>query len=225
VPGFRILPCCLLGCLAYVWCALPASAQPRFFAGGGPGAAFLSNDAGASITSGASAVSTYRSNAGLLAHAFAGWHFHDYLSVQGAWNYNRNRLRFSGTNSAGGSYDQLRSSTQDNAGVDLLVYFRDRRSWIRPFLTCGLNYMWFESRQTSLLEKNGVIATPPDRLTLAQKGLRVAAGADVRLHGGWGFRYAFNEILQGNGISRQLTPAGSSPLMNFQHLFGIMRSF
>ncbi|MDZ4800048.1 MAG: hypothetical protein SGI92_17980 [Bryobacteraceae bacterium] len=38
-------------------------------------------------------------------------------------------------------------------------------------------------------------------------------------------RYAFHEITQRNPIGRQLSPQVGGPLMNFRHLFGVVRYF
>ncbi|MDZ4800657.1 MAG: outer membrane beta-barrel protein [Bryobacteraceae bacterium] len=189
-------------------------AQYRFFAGGGPGQAILSNDTGISISGSSGSISTYSQKKGLLLHAFAGWHLFEYFSVQGAWNWNRNDLTFSGVETSGRSFEEMRTSSQQNAGLDAVVYFRKRSSLVRPFLTTGLN--------VSFLQSDSRVSP---RFTATDRGLRVAAGADFLLPRGWGVRYAFNEILQGNPLGRRLTPKGTAPLMNFQHLFGFVKYF
>ncbi|MBC7925594.1 MAG: hypothetical protein H7039_08050 [Bryobacteraceae bacterium] len=203
---------------------ISAQEPKRFFVGGGPGMAILSAGSAATINSQTTAFSNYEPRLGALAHAFGGWHFSEYVTAQVAWSGNRNSLTFAATNSAADTYQQRRKSSQQNAGADALLYFRDRRSFVRPFLSVGFNYMWFRSEATSLAFSTAPTSAPPD-FSDSVAGLRVAAGTDLLLRNGWGARYAFMEHLQTNVIGKRLSPRATNPLMNFQHLFGVVKYF
>jgi hypothetical protein len=217
------------------WRALPfflsivccASAESRYFVGGGTGLAILSADASSSIDEGSSALSRYAPRKGPIVHAFAGVHAGGYISVQGEWSWNRNTLTLSGAEFRGGesAWEQSRSSSQHNVGADGLLYFRDRRSWVRPYLSVGINWMRFRSEEKQILVRRNAPSIPPRSLLANEPGLRVAAGIDVMHPSGWGFRYAFIENIQRNPIGRLLAPAGSASLMNFQNQFAVIRYF
>lgn len=202
-----------------------AIAQPsRFFVGGGPGVAVLSGGSGAVVGPAAASISNYEPKIGAQAHVFGGWNPWEYISLQGAWSFNRNALTFNST-AANGFYRQERKSSQQNAGADLMLYFRERKSFVRPFLSAGVNYMWFKSTPTEVVAASGPLLPPPMYSDRAF-GFRVAAGTDLVHRNGWGFRYAFMEHLQQrNVIGLRLTPRAPGQLMNFQHLFGIIKYF
>ncbi|MBI2686614.1 MAG: hypothetical protein HYX27_09885 [Acidobacteria bacterium] len=213
----------VLGLLA-VLTATGAIAQPRYFIGAGPGISILSGGSGSQVTASAAAISNYEPKAGAEAHVFGGWHPWEYLSVQAAWSASRNGLTFNAT-TPNGFYRQQRKSSQQNVGADALLYFRERKSPVRPFLSVGLNHMWFSSDPTSTTASGGALLPPP-RYTGRAWGLRVAAGADLVRRNGWGFRYAFMEHLQQrNVIGLRLEPAARRQLMTFQHIFGIVKYF
>ncbi len=199
----------------------------KFFAGGGPGLALLSGGGASAVSAARGSLSSYSASAGLLVHAFGGVHLNEYFSIQGAWNWNRNALQFSAAATSGAAFQQSRTSSQNNSGADLVVYFKPRNSRIRPFITGGLNLMRISSDADPITVSVGAAPTlPRPRFTASQAGLRVAAGADfMLLPRGWGVRYAFHEITQRNPIGRQLSPQAGGPLMNFQHLFGVVRYF
>jgi hypothetical protein len=201
-----------------------ATAQTRFFAGAGPGIAILSGGAKADVNANAAALSSYAAVRGAMVHTFAGYHLSEYVSVQAAWSANRNALTLSASLTGTGFYQQQRSSRQQNLGVDLLVYFRDRRSIVRPFLSVGPNAMWFTSEPAGAVVSSGNLP-PPGKFSETAPGLRVAAGMDVMHPGGWGFRYAFLENMQRNVIGATLTPPARPVLMNFQHVFGFVKYF
>ncbi|MEO7649759.1 MAG: hypothetical protein ABIZ80_04775, partial [Bryobacteraceae bacterium] len=117
-----------------------ASGQPKYFAGAGPGMAILSSASGVSVSAASASVSNYGPRLGPLLHIFGGWHAWEYVSLQAAWSANRNGLTFSSSVPGSGFYQQRRSSSQKNVGADALVYFRERRSIVRPFLSVGFNY-------------------------------------------------------------------------------------
>lgn len=204
---------------------IAAAQTPRFFAGAGPGIAILSAASGTAISADRAALSNYAPKLGLMGHVFFGWHANEYLSLQGAWSYQTNDLTLSATASNGAFYQQRRDSRQHNGGGEVLLYFRNRRSFVRPFLSAGLGLQRIASDAAATLTQQGSIALPPAAFTATEPGLRVAAGADLLLGKGWGLRYAFLETLQRNPIGRRLTPSAGSPLMNFHHVFGFVKYF
>lgn len=216
---FNPLP--VLFCFVFGACA---AAQPRYFLGGGPGAAVLSGASGSAVNQNSVEISAYQPRLGALAHVFGGWHISEYVSLQGAWSANWNDLVYSASSDAG-FFQQEQNSFQQNLGADTLLYFRNRRSFVRPFLSAGLNYMRFRSNVTELRTIGGQPPSVPGNFRAEEPGLRVAAGADLLLPNGWGFRYAFLENLQRNVAGRQLSPPAGGPLMTFQHIFGLIKYF
>ncbi len=202
--------------------------QARWFAGGGPGISTLSGDAQSQITSTLTAISQYKPENGALLHLFAGRHWREYLSTQAAYSWNRNDLALVSTRAAGGAettYEQARSSRRHDAAADLLIYFRGRDSFVRPYLAIGLGVMAFSSDATTLRVSKGQPLLPPASFSATKAGLRAAAGIDLILGKGWGIRYAFLETIQGNPISVRLDPPGKLGLANFQNLFGVVKYF
>jgi Outer membrane protein beta-barrel domain len=205
----------------------PALAQGKFYVGLAGGVSTLSSDARSLVTPTSTSVSLYSPQNGPLLNAFAGVHLHDYISVQGnyLWNSNTLTLTSSTANTISSFYEQERSSTQQGIVGDFLLYFRDRRSWIRPYLSVGTGFIHLSSREKRTLALRGSPVLPSARFSSTNLVLRVAVGADVKLRGGWNFRYSFSETMGDNPISEQLSPPGSSSLKNFKNLFGIVRRF
>ncbi len=199
--------------------------EPRFFVGGGPGISILSGGSGANIAATSASLSSYEPKIGPQVHLFGGWNLAEYVSIQAAWSANRNDLIFQASTSDNAFYQQRRKSAQHNVGGDALLYFRNRKSLVRPFLSVGINAMWFRSEPTELIVSKGALSAPAT-FTARAPGLRVAAGTDLLIRNGWGFRYAFMEHLQQrNVIGLRLTPSAHRQLMNFQHLFGVVKYF
>jgi hypothetical protein len=197
-----LLKCRLRRIFFFLGVAVGAWAQPRWFAGGGPGLAILSGDA-ASAAAGPR-VAFYDAGKGAIGHAFGGAHFTEYFSVQGAWSTNRHS--FATTELSGANLIRRESATRaQHFAADAMVYFRDRRSWVRPYLAIGAG------------------ATHFSRFGRTHGGFRAAAGIEVLGARGWGLRYAFLETISANPISRSLNPAGAKSLMTFQNLFGAVK--
>lgn len=191
-------------CLAYA-----GIANGETFAGGGIGLSILSGDAIAQTGPGTPAASLYDAGKGPIAHAFAGRRIHEYAAIQGAYGWTRNAVSLQSVR--GGAFlEQRLNVTQHHAGADFLLYFRDSKSWIQPFLSVGAGITTFSGSGGGA------------RIRASKPGLRVAAGVDVMARGGWGFRYAFLETIGGNPISQALSPPGNKGLMTFQNLFGII---
>jgi len=204
------------------------TAQTTPFAGVLAGLSALSAD-GRSITTGnQSAVSLYKPENGLAVNVFAGVHLTDYFSIQGSYVWNRNGLTLNSTQAAEGGgvfYEQSRTSAQHAVIGDLLLYFRDRKTWFRPYLSVGSGFVSFTSREKALLALQGTPRLPAQEFDSTAPALRVAVGMDFALGGGWGLRYSFSETIRSNPISEQLSPPGQRNLANFQNLFGVLKRF
>ncbi len=193
-----------LRALACLCCAASsAMCEWRGFVGAGPGLAILSGDARASVKS----VSFYDAADSALVHVEAGWHAHDYFSLQGAYAWMRNPVTITSARIPADVTQTRFNVEQHHAAADFMVYFRDRKSWVRPFLSAGAGVSAFR----------GVNAAKP--------ALRVAVGVDVLARNGWGFRYSFLETVTANPIGKVLDPPGQKKLMTFQNLFGIVKYF
>ncbi len=208
--------------------ASAAFGQPRWFVGGGTGLSTLSGDARSVVTPASTGISQYKPENGPLAHVFAGRHWRDYLSFQGAWSWNRNDLALLSTRIDGGAestYEQARKSRQHSVAGDAMLYFRGRDSFVRPYLSVGVGVMSFRSHSAQLRIVKGSPVPPPDQFKATKPGLRAAAGIELMRRSGWGFRYTFLETIQGNPVSAQLSPKGERGLANFQNLFGLVKYF
>src|SRR6266516_4075620 len=117
-----------------MFCSI-SSGQPRPYAGVLGGISTLSADAVSVVAASGASASSYKPLNGAVVNPFGGVHVTDYLSLQSNYTWNRNDLELFAIRSPGDSYEQHRGSSQHAVGVDLLVYFRDRRNWVRPFLS------------------------------------------------------------------------------------------
>ena len=204
-----------------------AQSRPRMFTGVAVGIATLSADARSDITSGGADVSIYKPENGPALNVFAGSHFHDYVTVQANYVWNRNDVTLTAvraTESGPSFYVAPRTSSQHAFVGDLLLYFRERRSAIRPYLSAGIGVVRFQTTaRGSDRVRNATL--PPATSVATHALLRVAVGLDVSLGGHWSARYSFSESLSSNPISAQLSPPGQRSLANFQNLFGVVRAF
>ena len=214
-------------CLCLVCIRADAQSRPRTFAGVAAGIATLAADARSEVTSGGADVSLYKPENGPTLNVFVGSHFHDYLTVQGNYVWNRNDVTLTSvraTESGPSFYEAPRTSSQHAFVGDLLLYFRERRSAIRPYLSVGVGVVRFQT--TARGDDRVRNAISPSATSVATHALlRVAVGLDVSLGGQWSARYSFSESLSGNPISAQLSPPGQRSLANFQNLFGVVRAF
>ena len=194
-----------------------AQEVPRWYGGAMLGVSALSADAEHRATAGDLSVSLYKPENGPAVNGFAGAHLNDYLSFQANYIWNRNDVTLLSSRSDGDAtafYEQARGSAQHAVVGDLLLYFRDRSSRFRPYLSAG----------------GGVV-----RLSSGSQGSALVVGfeppedefmdIDVRIESRWSLRYSFSETLSQNPISQRLTPAGSRSLANFQNLVGVVRTF
>jgi len=197
------------------------------FTGVAVGVATLAADARSEITSGGADVSLYKPENGPALNVFVGSLVHEYLTVQANYVWNRNDVTLTSvraTESGPSFYEASRTSSQHAFVGDVLLYFRERRSAIRPYLSAGVGVVRFQMTARG----GGSVrnATVPPATSVSTHGLlRVAVGLDVSLGGHWSARYSFSESLSSNPISAQLSPPGQRSLANFQNLFGIVRAF
>ena len=148
--------------------------------------------------------------------------------MQGNYIWNLNGLRITSVTAPDSTsvfYEQLRESDQHSVFADLLVYFRNRQSRIRPYLSVGGGVVRFNSRAQTLTVSRGEPVVPPTEFASTKPALRVAVGIDLSIKPGWAFRYTFSESIRENPISHHLSPPGNRNLANFQNLFGFVKSF
>src|SRR3989449_10375418 len=183
-----------------------AQSRPRMFAGVAAGIATLAADARSEITASGADVSLYKPENGPTFNIFVGSHVHEYLTVQGNYVWSRNDLTLTSVramDSGPSFYDAPRASSQRAFIGDLLVYFRERRSAIRPYLSAGVGVVRFQTTDRGG-DRVRNATLPPTTAVATHAVLRVAVGLDVSLGGHWGARDNFNESLSNNPIRAQL---------------------
>lgn len=204
-----------------------AQSRPRLFAGAITGVSTLSADARSEVTPGEVAVSLYKPENGPALNLLFGVDLHEYVAVQANYIWNRNDVVLTSVRAtAVGSsvFEQPRTSVQHALVSDLLVYFRERRSRVRPYLSAGVGVEKLET-QAGAESRAGNVMPSPAAAAATHAVLRVAVGMDVAVGRGWSARYSFSEGISGNPISVQLSPPGQRRLANFQNLFGVVRAF
>lgn len=205
-----------------------SSAEAQFYVGVLGGVSTLSGDTSAAIYSASTNFSTYNPQNGLVLNGLFGKHFDDFFSVQEDYVWNRNPLNLTGATVNSGmlaDYEEMRQSSQQSLFVSALVYFRRRRSKIRPYLSVGAGWVHLSSSEQKIILTQGSPVLPPNEFSSDMIALRVPVGVDVTLHDGWRLRYTFSETLSKNPISDELSPPGPHSLKNFQNLIGIVREF
>lgn len=172
-------------------------------------------------------MSSYRPENGATISAFAGVHWNNFLTFQADYFWNRNPLTLdvlrASTVAGSTFYERRFQSNQQTALGNMLLYFRDRSSRVRPYLSVGTGIVHFAADPRAAGVAEGVTAPGAFRSNMA--ALHVAVGIDLRTHQGWAFRYSFAETSSANPISRQLAPPGGRLLANFRNLFGIAKEF
>jgi hypothetical protein len=206
-----------------------ASVTPRrtTFVGAVAGIATLSADAQANVTATAADVSLYKPENGLAVNLLAGAHLNEYVSVQANYVGNRNALTLTSSSVDGtpSFFEERRESTQHAIVGDVLLYFRARDSWARPYLSAGVGLIRLQIGEPMLRALRGQPRRPPADVVSTEPALRVAVGIDLRVRRGWWFRYSFSETISSNGVSAELSPPAQRNLANFQNLWGVMKSF
>ncbi len=214
--------------LLLVWLCLPSAASGQFYAGALGGLSTLSADARSVVGAEGASFSLYKPENGAASMLFLGRHVTDYLSLQADYGWNRNDLTLSATTASPQGetlYQEGRHSSEQSILGNLLLYFRNRRSWARPYLSVGTGIVEFHSRETALRALVGTPTLPPQEFNSVATALRVAVGIDMTIHGPWAFRYTFSETIRSNPISARLSPPGQRNLATFENLFGIVKTF
>jgi hypothetical protein len=178
------------------------------------------------------AVSLYKPENGATWTLFAGRHFADFFSAQASYAWNRNDVLLLNTAPDLISAETPVRASMHTVGVEAMLYFRNRNSLVRPYLSAGPGVMYLSASRNI----GGVIAgntTPAARIAPEPRSsfsgtspfVRVAVGIDLRICGRLALRYSFAETIQRNLLSRELTPAGTRNLANFQNLWGLNFGF
>ena len=207
--------------------ATPAAQQtPAPYVGLLAGVSTLSSDARSEVSPGGSAdVSLYTPENGLAISVLFGMHLHQFVSLQANYVWNANDLVLTsvrGNDSA--FYEQPRSSSQHAVIGDLLLYFRNRDSAIRPYLSVGSGVVRIDTTSSGGSRQRAT-APPAQTIRTVSGVLRTAVGIDISLRRRWAVRYTFSETLSSNPFSAALSPPGQRKLANFQSLVGIVRAF
>jgi hypothetical protein len=207
---------------------LPSIASAQFYAGALGGLAILSADGRSEIGPQTSAFSLYKPENGGSFTLLFGRHLTDYLSLQADYGWNANDLTLSADSiSPQGEtlYQQARNSSEQKVFGNVLLYFRNKRSWVRPYLSVGTGFVRFHSKEVSIAALTGMPALPPREFSSLAAALPVAVGIDVTIRRRWALRYSFRETIQSNPISSVLSPQGQRTLKTYENLFGFVRSF
>ena len=229
-PNKPVLKSRLRAAGVVVWLCWPPliAAQSSYFAGVLGGISTLSADGRSVTTQTSSDISLYKPENGPTFRVFAGRHLTDYVSVEGNYGWNRNSLTLTASQTSKRTnvfYEQSRRASQHSVLGELLVYFRKRKSRVRPYLSVGGGVVHVASTQASIGQVIGTPELAPGEFSSTEPALRVAVGIDVFLKGGWAFRFTFSETIRQNAISAQLRPPGERNLANFQNLFGVVKYF
>jgi hypothetical protein len=217
----------LISFATWIAAAVHVEAQDahRMYVGGLFGVSTLSGDARSHTTAAAAEASMYKPENGVALNLFAGAHLARFVSLQANYVFNRNDVTlFASSTSPGAFYEQPRESSQHAFVADVLLYFRNRQSGIRPYLGTGLAVVRFRSPAATGGLIHG-IAPPTNDIESTKVALRSHVGIDFKLGRRWSFRYSFSETISGNPISPHLLPMGERGLANFQNLFGLLRQF
>lgn len=209
--------------LLFCMCAGACCAQPGYFAGGYFGVSTLSADARTDVTPAGARFSSYKPENGPTAVGFGGLHLSDFFSVMGSYGWSRNSALLAGGEAGAGSnaYSQDYRANIHTVMGEGMVYFRARRSRVRPYLSAGAGITHTEASARGSLTVAGRPALPDRHISKTGPAFRVAVGIDLLLTRQTAFRYSFSETIQGNPLSEALTPPGKRKLANFQNWFGI----
>ena len=188
----------------------------------------LSGDSRSLMSPGSTEFSSYDPKNGGAVGGLVGVQLSDWFAIQGNYIWNSNELTLSSAefiNAAKQGYQETRGSSQQSIVGDLLVYFRNRDSRLRPYLAAGTGLVHFSSSRKRIDQLIGFPMLPPVSFSSNMLALHIPVGMDVKLGSGWAFRYTFSETISRNPIDDHLTPSGQHTLKNFQNLFGFIKRF
>lgn len=207
--------------------AVVAFAQGDMFIGGFGGISTLSADGTTKSNGSTTAFSAYKPENGPTLVFFAGKHINDWFSLMGSYGWNRNSVVMHSGSFAGAQtyWEQPRQVEMHTVIGDALIYFRNRRSRFRPYLSGGFGFATTNNRQDGAPLIIGAAALPPASFSATSPAFRAAVGIDVTIRGGLAFRYSFSETIQRNVTSSRLDPKGERNLANFQNWFGVSYRF
>lgn len=214
--------------LAFLIAFCGISARAQIYIGVMGGVASISGDASSRLNSASSAFSSYDPRNGGALELLAGRHLSDYWTVQATYIWNANDMTVTGATFTGGiqqGYQERRSSSQQSILGNILVYFRNRDSRLRPYLSVGTGLVHLSSAQDSLDQAFGDPVLPPHKFSSNMIALNVPVGMDVAVGHGWAFRYSFSETISRNPIDDHLSPSGRHTFKNFLNLFGFTKRF
>jgi len=214
--------------LVFLLLCVPSLASAQFYAGAVGGLAILSADGRSEITPQSAAFSLYKPENGASFGLLVGRHFTDYVSLQADYGWNGNDLTLSANSiSPQGEtlYQEARNSSEQSVFGHFLLYFRNRRSWVRPYLSVGTGVVRFHSKEVATSALTGMPALPPKDFRSVAAALPVAVGVDVTIRRRWALRYSFRETMRSNPISAVLSPPGQTTLKTYENLFGFVKTF
>jgi opacity protein-like surface antigen len=200
-----------------------SNAQDRYYAGALGGSSALSDSASSIVTPPARS-SSYTPAIGPAAELLFGIHWTNYVSSEIDYRWNENDVTLNALQvSPAASYQQRFSSHQNAVLGSLLLYFRDRGSWVRPYLSVGTGVVEVSAAPSG--PSSGAGLEPPAAFHSSAIPLDVAVGVDVRVHSGWALRYSFAETTRSNPFGERLSPPSGLMLKNFLNLVGFVRYF
>ena len=214
--------------VVFLLLSLPSSASAQLYAGALRGLAILSADGRSEVGPQGAAFSLYKPENGGSLSLLVGRHLTDYLSLQADYGWNSNDLTLSANSMSlqgDALYLEARNSSEQSVLGHVLLYFRNKRSWVRPYLAAGTGVVKFHSKQTNLSAIAGMPALPPREFSSVRAALPVAVGIDVTIRRRWALRYSFRETLRSNPINAVSSPPGQTNLKTYENLLGIVRTF
>ncbi len=205
------------------------AAEPRHFLTAGLGISNVSADGSTTPPQAADLrVAGYKPQNGIAAAAAGGAHLTRFVSVQGSYFYNRNRLQFFQFEQQGGALasSEVRTHAQSHTGLgELLLYVRPRDNWLRPYLSAGAGVMRLTAPVGGAVGNGGQSIAGPAAISSSAAVFRVGVGIDVVARNGWGFRFLFGQTLRSNAISESLRISPSRRYATFHNVFGVVKQF
>ncbi len=147
-------------------------------------------------------VSLYKPENGAALNILAGIQVQEYVALQANYIWNQNALMVvAAHDTAGGPsfFEQPFVSAQHAVVGDLLLYFRNRTSGVRPYLSVGAGVVRLETIARAGGRGEGL--APPPGSRGFRPVLRVAVGLDFAVGHAWRLRYSFSESVSGNPIA------------------------